>query len=121
MIYVFKNNENMKNVDNSWYIIAHICMRNNNYIIITYIIIIIITRDILLRIYVCAIIILENTSWQIILCNSVVNQLYTCLKCNKSIKNLNSSCVNATNMVPEIDVRPISQNYSWQFFFLILE
>ena len=37
------------------------------------------------------------------------------------MKNLNSSCLNGSDMVPEVYVVPISQNYSLQFFFLILE
>ena len=37
------------------------------------------------------------------------------------MKNLNSSCVKASDMVPEVYVGPISQDYSWQFFFLVLE
>ena len=36
------------------------------------------------------------------------------------MKNLNSSGVKASDMVPEVYVGPISQNYSSQFFFLIL-
>ena len=37
------------------------------------------------------------------------------------MKNLNSSCVKASDMLPEVYVGPISQNYISQFFFLILE
>ena len=37
------------------------------------------------------------------------------------MKNLIGSWVRASDMVPEVYVGPISQNYSWQFFFLILE
>ena len=37
------------------------------------------------------------------------------------MKNLNSSRVKASDMVPEVYVGSISQNCYWQFFFLILE
>ena len=37
------------------------------------------------------------------------------------MKNLNSSWVKASDMLPEVYVGPISQNYPWQLFFLILE
>ena len=37
------------------------------------------------------------------------------------MKKLNNSCIKASDMVPEVYVGPISQTYSSQFFFLILE
>ena len=37
------------------------------------------------------------------------------------MENLNNSSAKASDMVPEVYVGPISQTYSSQFFFLILE
>ena len=58
----------------------------------------------------------------IFLSNYGVNQLYKCLKNNENTKNLNSSLVKASDMVPEVyaQVR-FPQSCCWQFFFLILE
>ena len=57
----------------------------------------------------------------IYLSNSGVNLWYKCLKSNAKMKNLNSLWFKDSNMVPELYVGLISQNYSWQFFFLILK
>ena len=42
--------------------------------------------------------------WPIFLSNSVVNQLYKCLKSNQKMKNLNSSSGKASDLVPDVCV-----------------
>ena len=61
----------------------------------------------------------QNYISQFFVSNSGVTQWYKCLKIIKNMKNLNSSWVKASDT--EAYICTISQNSSWQFFFLILE